>query len=299
MTEAERIALHFKYCTLILVMIVVAVATDRWTAQKDFTTYLSNAATMTSLVLGLVAIFYSFIANDGLSKSLGSIATVSADVRESKSEIAKYVDLTKETTAVGATNAALLIGASDEVKSSLSTLDATLRAISTQNEHLQSLVTSLPSRIDQLESKVGDVAKVLGEKTPQPGTAASSADISTRVVELFLSRPSLTYNIVTYAFVLAARTKKPVSMEALAKAIELNQPSTMNGFLLGMNAFQLLKRTFVEGQERVYNVSAIHPDLDALTKKYIDDYIARTYGENAQERQAWERKLANVEAMFA
>ncbi|MDZ4057086.1 MAG: hypothetical protein U1D69_08985, partial [Polynucleobacter sp.] len=62
-TEVDRISLHFKYCVLILGMIIIAVATDRWTARQDFTTLLSNAATMTSLVLALVAIFYSFISN--------------------------------------------------------------------------------------------------------------------------------------------------------------------------------------------------------------------------------------------
>jgi len=64
----EKIKIHFFYCILILVIAIIAIATDRWTAQKDFTAYLSNAATMTSLLLGLVAIFYSFISNDGLSK---------------------------------------------------------------------------------------------------------------------------------------------------------------------------------------------------------------------------------------
>ena len=39
---------------------------------------------MTSLVLALVAIFYSFIANDGLSKSLGNISAVANEVKESK-----------------------------------------------------------------------------------------------------------------------------------------------------------------------------------------------------------------------
>lgn len=298
MNEAERIALHFKYCALILIMIVVAVATDRWTAQKDFTTYLSNAATMTSLVLGLVAIFYSYISNDGLSKSLGSIATVSADVRDSKSEIEKYVDLTKDASASGASNAALLRGASEEVKASLVTLDATLREISNQNNALRSLVADLPERIDQLESKVGDVAKALGEKPQQPNTVASNVDISTKAVERFLARPSLSYNIVTYAFVLAARSNKPISMQELSTAIELNQPSNMTGFLLGMHAAQLLSRTFVEGEKGVFNITAVHQDLITGTKKYIDDFIARAYAEKPQEMEKWARKLGNVEAMF-
>jgi hypothetical protein len=299
MSDVDRISLHFKYCALILVMIIITVATDRWTAQKDFTTYLSNAATMTSLVLGLVAIFYSYISNDGLSKSLGSIATVSADVRDSKTEIGRYVDLTKEAVTTSAANASLLKGTSEDVHAALSTLNGTLRAISDENHTLQALVASLPTRIDQLESKVGDVAKALGEKPPQPQSAASSTEISPRVVERFLARPALTYNLVTYAFVLAARTKKQLSMDALAKAVELNQASTMNGFLYAMHAVQLLSREFVEDQNRVYYVTAIHPDLDATAKKYIDDYIERNYSDKPAEKANWLRRLSNVEAVFA
>ena len=58
--SCEKLSLHFKYCGFIAVMVVVAIATERWSTSKDFTTYLSNAATMTSLLLGVVAIFYSF-----------------------------------------------------------------------------------------------------------------------------------------------------------------------------------------------------------------------------------------------
>lgn len=261
--DAERIALHFKYCALILVMIIVAVATDRWTAQKDFTAYLSNAATMTSLVLGLVAIFYSFISNDSLSKSLGSITTVATEVRDAKAEISRYVDLSKQATGASADNAALLKDASESVGTSLSSLQGTLHAISEQNQTLQSLVAKLPARMDQLESKVVDVAKSIGEKPAQPQSAASSTDISPRVVERFLARPSLSYNLVTYAFVLAARKKMPVSIEALCKAISLEQPSTMNGFMMAMSASQLLSRKTVEGQVKTYEVTSIHPDLDS------------------------------------
>lgn len=298
MNEADRISLHFKYCTVMLVMILVAVITDRWTAQKDFTTYLSNAATLTSLVLGLVAIFYSYISNDGLSKSLGSLITVSDAVRDSKTEIARYVEITKDAVAATETNASVLKGASKDVHGALSTLDSTLKSISDQNEKLQTLVAHLPTRIDQLESKMGDVAKALGEKPERPQAAASSSEISLPVIERFLTRPSLSYNLVTYAFVLAARAKKPVSMESLSNAIELSQPSTMNGFMLGMNAFQLLSRSPVKGLERVFKVTDIHPDLDAKTKPYIDKYIEENYLEGSSEKANWLRKLKNIEELF-
>lgn len=296
--DAERIALHFKYCVFILVMVVIAVATDRWTAQKDFTTYLSNAATMTSLVLGLVAIFYSFISNDSLSKSLGSITTVSSEVKDTKVEISRYLDLTKQATAAGVDNAALLKTASEDVGVSLSALESTLQAISDQNNTMQTLVANLPARFDQLESKVVDVAMSFGEKPSRPESAASSTDISSRVIDRFLARPSLSYNLVTYAFVLSEKTKRPVSINAICEAIGLNQPSTMAGFLMAMSAAQLLSRKVVDDQVKTYLVTSIHPHLQSETKKYIVDFVERTYAEKPSEKDAWLTKLAKIEAMF-
>lgn len=298
MNTDERIILHFKYCVLILVMIIIAVATDRWTAQKDFTVYLSNAATMTSLVLGLVAIFYSFISNDSLSKSLGSISTVSSEVKASREEISNFVMLTKQSTEAGVANASLLKSASEGVGASLSALEGTLHAISEQNQTLQALVCNLPARIDQLESKVVDVAKSLGEKPTPPQSAASSAEIPTRVVERFLGRPSLSYNLLTLALVLSAQTKKTVSIDAICKAISLDQPNTMNGFMMAMNAAQLLARTAVEGQLRTFRVTSIHPDLTSKTRQYIVDYVERAFAEKPMEKAVWLQKLANIEALF-
>jgi len=98
--DCERLQLHFYYCGLIAAMIVVFLISDRWTGQANFTAYLSNAATMTSLLLGVVAIFYSFISNDGMSRSLGSIHMVTDEVRQVRSDIkgfAQQINTSTET----------------------------------------------------------------------------------------------------------------------------------------------------------------------------------------------------------
>jgi hypothetical protein len=96
--DYERLVLHFRYCGLIAVMIFIFVVTDRWTDKGDFTSYLSNAATMTSLILGVVAIFYSFISNDGMSRSLGSVNTVADEVRQVRGDIKEFAQQTKRST---------------------------------------------------------------------------------------------------------------------------------------------------------------------------------------------------------
>jgi hypothetical protein len=111
--------------------------------DAKFTEYLSNAATITSLVLALVAIFYSFIANDGLSKSLGNISTVASEVKEARGQISDYLELAKEPGDTAKQRASLIRQVSD-VGSNLAALTGTLGAIKTQTDALHATIATLP-----------------------------------------------------------------------------------------------------------------------------------------------------------
>lgn len=297
----STLALHFKYCAAIALLVIIAIATERWSANPQFTVYLSNAATMTSLLLGVIAIFYSFVSNDSLSRSLGSINTISSEVQGARQQIGSFVELSKESANASTQNAASLKIASLGITSSLASLDETLQAISGQNDAMRELLAALPSRIDQLESKVGDFAKSLGEKPPQaqPTSSSGSTDISARAIEHFLARASLSQNLLTYACVLAAQSRKPLSIESFCKAIALNAPSNFNGFIGCMNSIELIDKGAVPGQEKVYSVSEVHPELASQTKEYVGRYIDRAYSNKPMERLAWQGKLGAVEALFA
>jgi hypothetical protein len=279
-------------------MVIIAIATERWSTSKEFTIYLSNAATMTSLFLGIVAILYSFVSNDGMSRSLGSITTVASEVRDARHEIENFVGLTKEATAATSSNNALVLGASTTISSSIAALDDTLRALSGQNETLKGLVASLPSRIDQLETKVGDVAKAIGEKPQQPQGPISSIDISTRAIERFLARSTLNQNLLTYACVCALTMKKPLSIQTFCKAVEWDAPSAFQGFMNCMSAVQLCMRKAVDGQEKTYTISAVHPDLISGTRPYFMAYIQQHYSDDPDEHDKWLGRLANIDALF-
>lgn len=297
-TESNNLALHFKYFAFIAFMVIIAVATDRWSAKPNFTTYLSNAATLTSLLLGVVAIFYSFISNDSMSRSLGSISTVSADVRNTSDQIEQFVELTKAATEVSSRNNESVREASTNLTGSLSALDSTLASISTQNEALRSLIASLPSRIDQLETKVGDVAKALGEKPIQPQATASPADITEKAIDEFLSRASLSQNLLTYAVVLASDQKQPLSIPEFCKAVDFEWPSTFNGFLGCMHAMKVCTRKVVEGKEKTFTISDVHPVLTSKTKSYFTEYVSSTYADRPDDLKNWMTKLERVDSLY-
>lgn len=294
----EKLSLHFKYFVFMAFMLVVAIATEKWSESKDFTMYLSNAATMSSLMLGVVAIFYSFISNDGMSKSLGSISTVSTEVREIRGEIEQFSNLTQDATRESTKNTGLVREASTVLSESLSQLSVTLNQISTQNDSLKGLITALPVRLDQLETRFDHVAKAVGEKPQTSQNPTTNETVPPSIVEGFLGRASLYQNLLAHACVLAVASKKPLSITAFCKAVDLESPNTFTGFLGCMNAVQLCIRKTLDLQSKTYTVSAVDPTLASISKSYFVDYINETYSADPKEKDQWLKKLSSVEGMF-
>ncbi len=297
--EKSNLELHFKYFAFISVSVVILMATERWSSYKEFTTYLSNAATLTSLFLGIIAILYSFISNDGMARSLGSISTVTDEVKSVRHEIVHFVDLTKESTQAAAASNDQAKEASASVSASIVSLSETLRELSSQNENLRELLASLPTRFDQLETKFGDVAKALDEKPQQGHPPISDAEISTEAVTAFLSRASLYQNLLTYACVLAEESSKPLSIPVFCSAVEFDAPNGLQGFLSCMNAIQLCRRKAVEGAEKTFSFISVHSELRTQSKPYFEKYVRETYTDKPAVCERWLAKLHSVEAMFA
>lgn len=300
MDTLEKLRIHFVYCALILTLVIIAIATDRWTLQPKFTEFLSNAATMTSLVLGLVAIFYSFVANDGLSKSLGGIGAVSEEVRATREQITQQVAQSGQTTKSTERSAGLIEKASSDISANLTTLSATLAAIKDHTEALHGSLGGLPTRIDQLETKLLDATKSLGTKAvaaPAPLIRSQGADAA--LVKRFLEISALASNLLTYACVLAERKKKDLDLAEFCTAIDSKLDSWLSGFLSCMAALQLVVTSEKAGQFRHYEVSGVHPILVETTREYFVSYIQRIYKDKKPETyERWLAALNNVEKLF-
>jgi hypothetical protein len=78
---SNSLKIHFFYVVVILGGVIVLLATKHWTGLQGFTDYLSVAATITSLVLGVLAIIYSFVSSNSTNSSLGSIESAAQDIR--------------------------------------------------------------------------------------------------------------------------------------------------------------------------------------------------------------------------
>ena len=177
----------------ILVFVLVMVSTGLWTNQPKFTEFLSNAATMTSLVLGLVAIFYSFISNDGLSKSLGNILLVSDEIRRFKEQISEFISQAKGINENEGNNVIKLEEACASVTAVVRDLSNALSAITERTALLQESVGMLPGRIDQLESRFEEASKNITSLPTE--TLATLNNWTAEDFKQFLDRSSLSANL--------------------------------------------------------------------------------------------------------
>lgn len=129
----KKTQIHFFYVTLILISAIVIIATKNWTKLQGFTDYLNVAATITSLVLGILAIIYSFVSNGSQSQFLGSIEASSANIAS--------------------------IGA--ELKSIVSDAQKIQNAGQQRNEEMHELITSLRNAVDGLSNKTSEIANTV------------------------------------------------------------------------------------------------------------------------------------------
>jgi hypothetical protein len=295
----EKLKIHFFYCVVMLILAMIAIATSRWTGEPGFTQYLANAATITSLVLALVAIFYSFVSNDGLSKSLGNIATVSNDVKESKDQISQFLKQTTLSTEAASTNTSAIEAVSREVGVRLVDLTSTLSAIKEQTNTLNNAVAALPPRLDLLETKVIDATRSWGEKFQSQSPTAPGI-LRDAEVQRFLRYSSLASNLLTHACVLSEKSGKPLSMQDFTTALGEDYStlqSWLGGFLSCMDSIGLITYDR-QPQARIFKIEYVHETLKATSKSYFVNYINERYESEQSELAKWHERLEKIEALF-
>jgi hypothetical protein len=294
-TSVEKLKIHFFYCVVIMTSICILIATDRWSGSARFTEYLSNAATMTSLLLGLVAIFYSFIANDGLSKSLGNISTVANEVRESKEEISNFISLTADSTENARANTAAMQVVSTQINGSLAALTNTLEDIRTQTAALNSAVTAIPTRFDQLETSFNLVARTIGEKA-QVATTPVTDQLPNERVRRFLATTSLTTNLLTYACVAAKQKGKNLSLEKLSILLGGNYTTWLSANISVMMGIELISGKRIPEDE--VSVSWVHGYLESNAQSYFVNYVNSHFANDTENRDKWIKRINDVDALF-
>lgn len=134
--DKSTLKLHFFYVTLILCAAIILLATQNWTTLPGFTDYLNVAATVTSLVLGVLAIIYSFVSSNSTNNFLGSVEASAREMRTIGTEMRSIVT------------------SGQELQS---------RA-EKRNDELHKLVCNLREAVDTVSNKTTEIAETLPSK---------------------------------------------------------------------------------------------------------------------------------------
>ena len=85
----------FFYSSLIFCAIIILLISVNWSGIKDFGKILSAASIMTTLLLAVIAIIYSFITNQGQSSILGEISNSASELRNSVTSLNPIIEVSK------------------------------------------------------------------------------------------------------------------------------------------------------------------------------------------------------------
>ena len=236
----DNLKIHFKYFAFIAFSTVIFISTERWSSNKDFTTYISNAATMTSLLLGVVAIFYSFISNDSLSRSLGSISIITNEIASARDEIKYFSKSTESINSSNIENISTTQELSASLKTSLNSLQTTLADISIKNSELQSTVLNIPQKLEQLSTKVTDLIEEKEQKDKLQKAASQSNQDNNNLGRTLISRASTSENIFIYAVVLAFNKKDVFRIPDVSKYIQPLNSTYLLGYAEALTNIRLI-----------------------------------------------------------
>lgn len=298
MNPEEKIKIHFFYIVVILIMIITLVITDRWTGQGNFTEYLSNAATMTSLVLGLVAIFYSFISNDGLSKGLGNIISAADTISSSKEKLNEFLSQANQLKTASEENSMKLENISGEVQMNVSNLQSTLELLSSQTTSLHDVVTGIPQRFDELKESFSETAEEI-----RSSRANSSAQVYTNTnltegqVKYFLARSSVSGVALAYASILSCELKREMSLPDLKNVLEVTNTLYLHGYLVAMSAIGIINAQPVAGKIRVFSITRVHESLKSDVRAALYERIDASF-KTARSKEEWKKRIIELEKFF-
>jgi hypothetical protein len=84
--------IHVSYIIGFLIIVIIGMMTVKWSNIPNLVDYITFALTLSSLILSMLAIIYSFVSNNKFSESIGALNNVSDDVLESSKKLNLITD---------------------------------------------------------------------------------------------------------------------------------------------------------------------------------------------------------------
>ena len=150
----SRISKSNLFYIMVIVYLGITMAfvlSIKFTPEERFTEYLGNAATSISIVLALIAIFYSFISGESLSQSIGHINEASNSVSKSRDSISEFLSEIRSITQTSEISADNLRKVYEESLQSQNKMKLSVEKFESKFDDWENVITQLPNRLETLK----------------------------------------------------------------------------------------------------------------------------------------------------
>jgi hypothetical protein len=192
---ASTAKIHFAYIVTILIAIIIALMTVQWGGIHDLVVYFGFALTLSSLVLALLAIVYSYFSNASFGQNISTLNAASQQMSQSAVE---------------------LTAATEALRKRVDEIPGALEAMGVRMEETRGAVVTLTER----------TAAWTTPPAPEGGTPSGS------LAERFLDASPLAALIVLYAASRGAALGRRVDLQKMQPKMGLSSFDYMFAFLL-------------------------------------------------------------------
>lgn len=255
-----KLGIHFFYVTLILVMIIIVLVTHKWTGISDFREYLNVGATATSLVLGILAIIYSFVSNGNQSGVLGAVEAAAATASTSVDKIGEFIGAAEGIQAEATAR-------SNDLKNLVGALESAVNAICQETSSLVSTNTDLAIKVNSLPIQLVELRGLIESSNknhaapPEQATIAEDAIWDEGAILESLRVVSLVGLGVVESFVQGFEFARNVSLEVLGPESGDEGYDYVWGFAMAFYATRLVSGNAVDNNSKLLDIVYVHPLL--------------------------------------
>ncbi len=270
--------IHFFYVTLILVLTIVGLITHRWTDIPGFREYLTVGATVTSLVLGVLAIIYSFVATGQQSSVLGAVQAAATSTGGAVGKLDGFMTSARELQAEAAKRTADLHVLTQALAASVNEIRDETKALVMASGEVAGKVNLLPSQLGEIKS----IIEQSGKSVPKPAisTPPATEQWGAASIRAALSTSSWYGLVVIEACVRGAELHKDVSIPKLSEGLDKADIGYLWGYLVAFSQTLLIRLATRQGLLNQFEIAWIHPALEESMKQEWDRRIAAAPLEN-------------------
>lgn len=257
--ETKTTKIHFFYVTLILGLFILLLITRHWTAIPGFMDYLNVGATVTSLVLGVLAIIYSFTSSAQQSTLLGAVQAAAASTQASVAKLDGFMSSAENLQADAAKRTMELHSLTESLASSVDGIREETKSLLAANQEIAGKVDALPVQIGQLK---GIIEKSDKASAPQlSGGRSKLIELSPEDIDNSLNICSMFGLSTIEALIKSRELGKAVSLTKLDEALKGGGQDYFWGFIVGFAATRLVQIKTTEAGSTDLRLIGSHPLL--------------------------------------